>query len=337
MIVTNQTAATAVANDIRDLKPPIEIPSGYAWLWAGLTALAIVTVAVFFWKWWKCRQAQAAIVPVIPAHLRARQKLREALPLITQPKPFVTAVSDAERAYLEERFNFHAPERTTEEFLHELKQTDLLQKEQKESLGAFLESCDMVKFAKYEPGEPELRELYGAAMRLVDETAPQIEQAETITQEEEAKPAATSNESKMHQASKGKTLAIIGTLLQLGPSIWIVAYLVMLFRLLSLAKDASQSASSKGFGAITELYSKMLSIYGDALILVCIGLLAGVVGLVLLTISLVSSRYRSEWFFWFLIIYGALLLGAFPCIGTAMGIFFIVYSLTKRREFFDRA
>jgi hypothetical protein len=28
-----------------------------------------------------------------------------------------------------------------------------------------------VKFAKYEPGETELRELYGAAMRLVDETA----------------------------------------------------------------------------------------------------------------------------------------------------------------------
>jgi sugar/nucleoside kinase (ribokinase family) len=50
--------------------------------------------------------------------------------------------------------------------------TDLLSPEQKESLGRFLESCDLVKFAKYEPGEPELRELHGSAVRLVEETEP---------------------------------------------------------------------------------------------------------------------------------------------------------------------
>jgi hypothetical protein len=44
--------------------------------------------------------------------------------------------------------------------------------EQKESLGKFLESCDLVKFAKYEPGEPELRELHDSAVRLVEETEP---------------------------------------------------------------------------------------------------------------------------------------------------------------------
>ena len=36
----------------------------------------------------------------------------------------------------------------------------------------FLESCDLVKFAKYEPGEPELRELHSSALRLVEETEP---------------------------------------------------------------------------------------------------------------------------------------------------------------------
>jgi len=29
-----------------------------------------------------------------------------------------------------------------------------------------------VKFAKYEPGEPELRDLHGSALRLVEETEP---------------------------------------------------------------------------------------------------------------------------------------------------------------------
>ena len=78
--------------------------------------------------------------------------------------------------YLEERFQFRAPERTTEEFLRELDGTDLLLPDQKESLGNFLASCDLVKFAKYEPGENELRELHGSAVRLVEETEPEVKE-----------------------------------------------------------------------------------------------------------------------------------------------------------------
>jgi hypothetical protein len=111
--------------------------------------------------------------PPVPAHVRAKQKLAEALALISQPKPFVIAVSDTARTYLEERFQFRAPERTTEEFLRELGGTKLLLPEQKESLGDFLASCDLVKFAQYEPGETELRGLHGSAVRLVEETEPQ--------------------------------------------------------------------------------------------------------------------------------------------------------------------
>lgn len=175
-MATNQTASLVAtnANDIRDIKPPVEIPSGWQWLWWVLAALAILGLAVWAWRWWQKRRAQVLVVPPVPAHIRAKQKLQEALALITQPKPFVIAVSDTARFYLEERFNFHAPERTTEEFLHELQRTDLLLPGQKASLGDFLQSCDLVKFAKYEPGEPELRELHGSALRLVEETEPKI-------------------------------------------------------------------------------------------------------------------------------------------------------------------
>ena len=162
----------AVANDIRDIKPPVEIPNGWEWLWWMLGALAVVALLFFVWRWWQKRRAQIPVVPPVPAHVRAKQKLAEALALIAQPKPFCILVSDTIRTYLEERFNFRAPERTTEEFLHELQDTDLLSAEQKESLGEFLESCDLVKFAKYEPGEPELRDLHGSAVRLVEETEP---------------------------------------------------------------------------------------------------------------------------------------------------------------------
>ncbi len=173
-MITNATtqAVAPVPNDIRDIKPPIDIPNGWAWLWWGLAVVVVAVAAFLIWRWRQSRKADIPLVPRVPSHIRARQKLAAALALIAQPKPFVIAVSDAARAYLEERFNFHAPERTTEEFLRELSGTDLLAKEQKESLGDFLESCDLVKFAKYEPGEAELRELHGSAVRLIDETEP---------------------------------------------------------------------------------------------------------------------------------------------------------------------
>ena len=179
-MITNATAPTAAVDDIRDIKPPIEISDGLAWLWWTLGALAAFVVLFLIWRWWQKRRAQIAFVPPVPAHVRAKQKLDEALALIAQPKPFVIAVSDTARAYLEERFNFRAPERTTEEFLRELSGTDLLAKPQKESLGEFLQSCDLVKFAKYEPGEKELRELHGAALNLVEETKPaEVQNPET--------------------------------------------------------------------------------------------------------------------------------------------------------------
>jgi len=36
-----------------------------------------------------------------------------------------------------------------------------------------------VKFAKYEPGESELRELHGSAVKLVEETEPKETKAES--------------------------------------------------------------------------------------------------------------------------------------------------------------
>ena len=176
LIVTNTApmapAPTASAfTDIRDIKPPIYIPNEWAWLWWGCGVLAVAVVVLLLWLWWRRRKNNLPVAPPVPAYVRARQRLRQALQLLAQPKPFCVAVSGAARTYLEERFDFHAPERTTEEFLRELSATELLAKPQKESLGRFLESCDLVKFARYEPGETELRELYGSAMRLVDETA----------------------------------------------------------------------------------------------------------------------------------------------------------------------
>jgi hypothetical protein len=168
---TNQL--TAPIADIRDIKPPILISGGLAWVWWLVLGVAVVVAALCLWYWLKNRRPKIVLPPPVPPHLRARHKLEQALALIGQPKPFVIAVSDTTRTYLEERFQFHAPERTTEEFLRELAGTKLLLPDQKASLGDFLAGCDLVKFAKYEPLEPELRQLHGSALRLIEETEPQ--------------------------------------------------------------------------------------------------------------------------------------------------------------------
>ncbi len=176
MALTNTIPSLAATNSatagLRDIKPPIDIPSPWRFVWWALAVLVIFTIIFFLWRWWQKRRAQIPVVPVIPPHVRARQRLQEALTLIGQPKEFCVTVSDIVRSYLEERFTFHAPDRTTEEFLHELAGTELLTRDQKESLGEFLTQCDLVKFAKYEPGEPELRALHASALRLVEETEP---------------------------------------------------------------------------------------------------------------------------------------------------------------------
>jgi hypothetical protein len=171
--MTNVTSQAAAAQDaLRDIKPPVAIPNVWLYVGIGVAAAVVAALAIGLILYFALRKKPVAIPPVIPPHVRAKQKLEEALSLIAQPKPFCIAVSDTLRFYLEERFTFRAPERTTEEFLHELQATDRLLPDQKETLGDFLKQCDLVKFARYEPREPELRGLHDSAVRLVEETEP---------------------------------------------------------------------------------------------------------------------------------------------------------------------
>src|SRR5271168_4477639 len=88
-------AAAAVTNDIHGIKPPIDIPMSLIMkLLLGAVALVVAAAIVWLVVWLaRKKAAAAAVVPVIPPHERARQKLREALALIDQPRPFCILVS----------------------------------------------------------------------------------------------------------------------------------------------------------------------------------------------------------------------------------------------------
>jgi hypothetical protein len=172
LVTTAPPVNPAATNDIRPLKPLWNIAQPWIWLWWMVPLLVAAILIYYLWRRRRARPAELTPEVVIPPHERAWARLQKALELIGQPKPFTIEVSDAVRFYLEERFNFRAPERTTEEFLNELQSTPRLSASQKQSLAVFLERCDLVKFARYEPGLSELKQLHEAALQLVRETTP---------------------------------------------------------------------------------------------------------------------------------------------------------------------
>lgn len=183
---TNAAAPLTFHDNVKGL---MDISNPWFWFWLAIAVLVVSAIGVLVWILLRKKISAPPVIPIVPPHVRARRALEKALSLISEPKPFTVLVSDTLRTYLEERFSFRAPERTTEEFLYELQGTDLLSSDQKASLADFLSQCDMVKFAKYEPTEVELRKLHEAAVRLVNETEPrEIIDAGTLSQ---AQPVAT--------------------------------------------------------------------------------------------------------------------------------------------------
>jgi hypothetical protein len=65
-----------------------------------------------------------------------------------------------------------------------------------------------------------------------------------------------------------------------------------------------------------------------------IGMFVGFFGVIFICVALVKDRCRARWLFWLLIGYGPFLMLMVPW-GTPFGIFFIIYALIRRREFFQ--
>lgn len=172
--------------DIRPLKAPVEIPSTYGWLWWVAAAIAAGVVAWFLWRKLRARKALAKPAVLLPPHRKAKDRLRTAHELMSDPYRFCSLVSDVLREYVEERFDLHAPERTTEEFMGELRVSTKLHADHKSLLEDFLSRCDLVKFARFEPAQPELQSLLDSALRFVDETAPTTDPVAAAEQAEAA-------------------------------------------------------------------------------------------------------------------------------------------------------
>ena len=173
-------AATAPAEDIRDIHGPISIP--YGWLWAAYVAggLALAGALYAGWRWYRRHAAERAKLP----HELAIERLDKARRDLMAPehaREYSFAVSEITRRYIEARFHERAARRTTQEFLHDLlAQSEGPLAEHREQLADFLHHCDLAKFARWQLSLPEMESMHESTRAFVVETHPQPRAAKNI-------------------------------------------------------------------------------------------------------------------------------------------------------------
>jgi len=160
----------------RPLRPPRDWRAPLPrWVWVlPLIALAALAAGLAARRR-RGASAPAAAAPPPPAHetalarlaaLRAKGWIESG-----EAEAFYVELSAIIRRYVEGRFGLRAPERTTEEFLREAAESKALGPEQQAAMRAFLESSDLVKFARHRPGAADMGAAIEAAERFVRETA----------------------------------------------------------------------------------------------------------------------------------------------------------------------
>jgi hypothetical protein len=165
-------AANSQPDDIYDIRPPYFYLKPLTWLWILLGVLAAIALAVGLWFWLaplRTRRTKTAYEQALERLEKARGMLNEA-----DPEPYAVFVSETIRTYLGQRFQTPSTRRTTEEFLRQMQAdagTPLLAAH-RDLLRAFLEACDLVKFAHYQPGRDELEQVQQRAVSFVTATRP---------------------------------------------------------------------------------------------------------------------------------------------------------------------
>ena len=126
---------------------------------AGLLALLVLLV------WWLFLRKK----PLPP--LSPKQKAIVAMNLLKKmslsPYEFGIRISDVLRSYIDEAFGIRAVTATSIEFLESIRENPRFSPEEQVSLREFLETVDLIKFARVEADGPELAKLFVAAEAVV--------------------------------------------------------------------------------------------------------------------------------------------------------------------------
>ena len=164
----NLTVDTAMSE-----KPVEQLERKVLW-WPYAVAGGVILLALLAIVFVRRRRVKAVeLPPPIPPHEIALEELRRLVEahLVEQGDfmGFYNAIQGILRRYIEARFDIHAPERTTEEFLDELRGSRSPIGKHQKLLERFLTHCDLVRFAKHTPEKQEIQATFDACKQFIIE------------------------------------------------------------------------------------------------------------------------------------------------------------------------
>lgn len=181
----SEEEAQAVAEQIASpLGPDAFLPARpLPWpLWLGITAGVALLVAGAIYGVMRWRRYRNAPAPPLQAWEVARQRLRalamRQLPQAGRFEIYYVDLSAILRYYIEDRFDVHAIEQTTQEFLAEAGKSGHFTEEQQKGLARFLRHCDKVKFARYQPSAEQMEQSFQLVAAFIEETVPRLDTTE---------------------------------------------------------------------------------------------------------------------------------------------------------------
>lgn len=171
---------------IFDIKQPISEPFSFLdWLkenWWWMVAILVLAVAIYllvrYLKNRKPKEVVEEIIPIIPYHVIALEKLeklkQEQLWQKGKVKLYHSHISEILRDYLEHRYQINALEETTAEIIYGLR-LQLISSEQMNKLTQTLTLADLVKFAKEQPLPLENEQSLIFAIAFIEATKINVE------------------------------------------------------------------------------------------------------------------------------------------------------------------
>ena len=177
VVVTSILPEGADLKKPKDIAPPVELAwRGLpVWAWVAIAAALVLLVLAILW-WQRARRRRLLRgEPPQPAHVLALAALdrlqNDDLITLQRIEEFYVRVSGILRHYIEWRFGLRAPEQTTEEFLDAMLVAGGPIAKHRGLLSAFLEHCDLVKFARHQPVPDDMHNALQRARDFVEQTA----------------------------------------------------------------------------------------------------------------------------------------------------------------------
>lgn len=165
--------------DIRDIKPPVEIPRNYRQLIiVAAIVIGLIALALFIFLLIKRYRAGKSLLARRPKPPRPPDEVAlESLDALIQKdllrqgrvKQFYIEISEIIRRYIEGRFDIIALEMTTHQLLQQMRQREL-EAQHIDMMTELMELSDLVKFAKYHPDENENQQIVRLAYDFIHQT-----------------------------------------------------------------------------------------------------------------------------------------------------------------------